>query len=137
MSDQDRVEKPALGIMERGYRGAVEKQFFDAFYLAAELHRHPGGLDLLLRGQAATHAVRARPTPSLRLGDTELDTVTDSRVNLRNLIEAGVRVWVEESALAAFGFAAPLDDVLMDGIRVAADGELALRWPEYRAVYFL
>ncbi|MFC7617397.1 hypothetical protein ACFQV2_32245 [Actinokineospora soli] len=39
-----------LAIVERAYRGAVEKQFFDALYLAVELHRQLGGMDLLLRG---------------------------------------------------------------------------------------
>ncbi|WP_051838462.1 hypothetical protein [Streptomyces sp. NRRL WC-3742] len=137
MDRQVSAEGRTLAIVERGHRGALEKQFFDALYLAAELHRQLGGLDVLLRGQAATHAVRARPLPALRLGDTVVETLTDPRAGLRTLIDAGVRVWAEESALAAFGFTGTDPDVLLDGVRVAADGELALRWPEYRMVCFL
>ncbi|MEV7184261.1 hypothetical protein [Kitasatospora sp. NPDC093102] len=137
MDSQASAEGRTLAVVERAHRGALEKQFFDALYLATELNRQLGGLDVLLRGQAATHAVRARPLPELRLGDTTVTTLADPRSGLRTLIEAGVRVWVEESALAAFGFTGPLDGVLLDGVRLAADGELALRWPEYRMVCFL
>lgn len=49
-----------LGIVERAYRGAVEKQFFDVLYMSVELHRQLGGMDILLRGPAVTCALRGR-----------------------------------------------------------------------------
>ncbi|MEU9113899.1 hypothetical protein AB0D04_19475 [Streptomyces sp. NPDC048483] len=135
MSHQDDGGKRTLAIVERAYRGALEKQFFDELYLAVELHRQLGGLDLLLRGQAVTYAVRTEPVPALRIGTRTLDTLSDPRRDLTVLLDAGVRVSAEESALAAY---APHGrDRLLPGVQTAADGELALRWPDYRMVCFL
>ena len=123
-----------LAVVERGYRGAVDKQFFTPLYLAVELHRQLGGLDLLLRGDAVTCAVTAPPPPPLRLGGTELTTLADPRRELATLQDLGVGVWVEEPDLAAHGIAA---DRLLPGVGVAAAGGFAVRWPEYRTVCFL
>jgi hypothetical protein len=128
-ADRQRV----LAIVERGYRGALEKQFFDELYLATELHRQLGGLDVLLRGPAVTYALDAPPPPALRIGDRTVDTLTDPREGLRSLLDAGVGVWVEEPALAALGSPRPP----LDGVRLARQGEVAARWGEYRMVFFL
>ncbi|MFJ9715270.1 hypothetical protein ACIRPQ_04885 [Streptomyces sp. NPDC101213] len=120
--------------MEKAYRGALEKQFFDALYLAVELNRQLGGLDVLLRGRAVTYGVRARPVPALRIGSRTVDTLTDPRRDLRTLMDAGVRVHAEESGLAAHGLSA---DRLLDGVLPVPDGSMALRWPEYRMVCYL
>jgi hypothetical protein len=125
----------ALGIVERAYRGAVEKQFFDSLCLAVELHRQLGGLDLLLCGPAVSYALRADPPPALRLGDRVLDTLSDPRAGLRRLLDAGVRVWVQEPDLAALGLAG--DGRLLDGVRLAPAGAMAARWPAYRTVFYL
>lgn len=123
-----------LAIVERAYRGAVEKQFFDSLCLAAELHRRLGGLDLLLRGPAVSYALRADPPPPLKLGDRVLDTLTDPRAGLRRLLNAGVRVWVAGADLAALGLAG--GDRLLDGV-VPAPAGLAARWGDYRTVCYL
>ncbi|MEU5538907.1 hypothetical protein [Streptomyces sp. NPDC020362] len=122
-----------LAIVERGYRGALDKQFFDELYLATELHRQLGGLDILLRGAAVTYALDAPPPPALRIGERTVDTVTDPRAGLRSLLAAGVGVWVEEPALAALG--SPRRP--LPGIRLAGEGEVAARWQDYRMVFFL
>lgn len=127
------ASKRTLAIVERAYRGVLEKQFFDELYLAAELHRQLGGLDLLLRGPAVSYAVAAPPVPALRIGDRTVATVTNPRAHLRTLLDAGVRVWAEESSRAAY---AP-GTALLEGVATAADGELAGRWPDYRMVCFL
>lgn len=130
----DMPGRRTLAIVEKAYRGALEKQFFDTLYLAVELHRQLGGLDLLLRGRAVTYGVRAEPVPALRIGGRTLDTLSDPRRDLRVLMDAGVRVHAEESALAAHG----LDPGrLLAGVLTAADGSTALRWPEYRMVCYL
>ncbi|AOR31291.1 hypothetical protein BFF78_09790 [Streptomyces fodineus] len=133
MSDQADGEQRVLAIVERGYRGALDKQFFDELYLATELHRQLGGLDILLRGTAVGYALDAPPPPALRIGARTLDTLTDPRAGLRSLLEAGVGVWVEEPALTALGSPRPP----LAGIRLARDGEVAARWAEYRMVFFL
>jgi hypothetical protein len=124
----------SLAIVERAYRGAVEKQFFDSLCLAAELHRQLGGLDLLLCGPAVSYALRAGPPPALRFGDRVVDTLSDPRATLRWLLAAGVRVWVCAPDLAALGLAG--DGRLLDGVR-PAPADLAARWPDYRTVFYL
>jgi hypothetical protein len=47
-----------------------------------------------------------------------------------------VGVWAEEPGLAALGGSGS-PDRLLAGIRVAAEGETAARWTEYRMVCFL
>ncbi len=123
-----------LAIVEQAYRGALEKQFFDCFCLAAELHRQLGGLDMLLRGAAATYAVPAPEPVSLILGGRELATFSVPRTNLGTLLDAGAGVFVEREGLAEHG----LTDVEpIDGITVVEGQELARRWPDYRTVCFL
>lgn len=124
-----------LGIVERAYRGALEKQFFDELYLSVELHRQLGGLDLLLRGQAVGYAAAAATVPELRFGKRTVATLSDHRRDLATLLENGVRVLAEESSLAAYlpGGA----DRLVPGVVPVADGALAVRWPEYRLVFFV
>ncbi|MBW5483239.1 hypothetical protein [Streptomyces bambusae] len=122
-----------LAIIERGYRGALEKQFFDELYLATELHRQLGGLDILLRGSAVGYAVDAGPVPAVRLGNRTVDTLTDPRAGLKTLLAAGVGVLVEEPDIATLGAARPL----VEGVRLTAAGETAARWIDYRMVVFL
>jgi hypothetical protein len=136
MEFQEHPGGRVLAIVERGYRGALEKQFFDELYLATELHRQLGGLDILLRGQAVTYAIDAPPVPPLRIGNRTVDTLSDPRKGLRTLLDAGVGVWAEEPGLAALGGSGS-PDRLLAGIRVAAEGETAARWTEYRMVCFL
>lgn len=115
-----------LAVVERGYRGAVETQFADVLYLVRELNRQLGGLDLSLRGLAATYAVTAAP-PDPVVG---VDTLPDPRASLRTLLAEGVTVSVADADLEALGL--PGDVPLLPGVvRGAA------RWSDYRAVWFL
>lgn len=136
MTFQEHPDGRVLAIVERGYRGALEKQFFDELYLATELHRQLGGLDILLRGQAVTYALDAPPVPPLRIGNRTVDTLPDPRQGLRTLLDAGVGVWAEEPGLAALG-AAGSPGRLLAGIQVAPEGGTAARWTDYRMVCFL
>ncbi|GLZ32200.1 hypothetical protein Lesp02_43880 [Lentzea sp. NBRC 105346] len=124
----------SLAIMERAYRGAVEKQFLDALYLAVELHRQLGGLDLLLRGPAVSYAATGGEVGAIQIGNRKVDVLTDPRRDLARLQESGVDVWVEEPDLAPFGID---PGALLPGVRTAASGEMARRWPDYERVFFL
>lgn len=125
----------SLAIVESGYRGALETQYFDALYSALELHRQLGGLEILLRGSAASYAIDARPAPAPLIGTVVVATANDPRSGVRRLLEAGVRVWVEEPDLHACG----LDTTgrLIPGVERVPRGALAGRWPHYRSVFFL
>ncbi|MET9657652.1 hypothetical protein [Streptomyces sp. NPDC006510] len=124
-----------LGIVERAYRGAVEKQFFDVLYMAVELHRQLGGMDILLRGPAVTCALAAAEVGPLRFGGRVLDSLTDPRRDLRVLLDAGVRVLVQKEDLTALGF--DPGDLLDPAVRPVSAAEVVRRWPEYRTVSFL
>ncbi|MER6623312.1 hypothetical protein [Streptomyces sp. NPDC000931] len=124
-----------LAIVERAYRGAVEKQFVDSLYLAAELNRQLGGMDILLRGQAVTYAARGVRMPSLRLGKRVIDTLTDPRADVRNLLDLGMRVYADESDLISYGLAG--EGGCLDGVQPVPADEAAARWSSYRMVCFL
>ncbi|AEM82830.1 hypothetical protein [Streptomyces violaceusniger] len=124
-----------LAIVERAYRGAVEKQFADALYLALELHRQLGGIDILLRGQAVTYAARDAHVPPLRLGNRVIETLTDPRGDVLRLLDAGVRVYAEEPGLAAYGLDG--EGRLLDRVRPMPADEAAARWSTYRMVCFM
>jgi hypothetical protein len=124
-----------LAIVERAFRGAVEKQFVDALFLAVELHRQMGGMDILLRGPAVTYAARNARVPALRLGDRVVDTLSDPRADVRRLLESGLVVYAEEPGLAAYGLDS--GDQLLDGVRRMPAGGAAARCSEYRLVCFL
>lgn len=136
MPDQDITGgAQVLGIVERAYRGAVEKQFFDVLYMSVELHRQLGGMDLLLRGPAVTCALRGAETGPLLLGGRLLDTLGDQRRDLRALIDSGVRVFVQEEDLTDLGFGPA--DLVDAAVRPVTSAQLTDWWPHYRMVGFL
>ncbi|MCL6292859.1 hypothetical protein [Streptomyces sp. 43Y-GA-1] len=124
-----------LGIVERAYRGAVEKQFFDVLYMAVELHRQLGGMDILLRGPAVTCALRAAETAPLTFGGRVLDTLSDQRRDLRALLAAGVRVLVQEEDLTDLGLGPA--DLVDAAVRPVTSAQLSGWWPHYRMVSYL
>ncbi|MFI6849627.1 hypothetical protein OG535_07020 [Kitasatospora sp. NBC_00085] len=131
MAEQARV----LAIVDRGYRGAVEKQFVDTLYLVRELHRQMGGMDILLRGQAVSYAARDATVAPLRFGNRVVETLSDPRRDVRALLAAGIRVRAEEPGLIASGLVGReqlLEGVELIGARVAAES-----WSEYRMICFL
>lgn len=123
-----------LLIVERAYRGAVEEQFADALYFVRELHRQSGGVDLALRGPAAGYAVHTDRRPAVRIAGRPLDTLPDPRRSVRQLLDDGVAVWVEEPDLTALGVTALAR--LIPGVRCLAEHELASRWSSYARVWF-
>ncbi|MFI9100877.1 hypothetical protein ACIGXA_10140 [Streptomyces fildesensis] len=124
-----------LAIVERAYRGALEKQYADCLYLAAELHRQMGGMDIVLRGLSVTYAARRAHVPPLVLGGRLVDTLTDPRADVRVLLDAGVRVYAEEQGVRAYGLAG--EGSLLDGVRTISTLDVAARWSDYRLVCFL
>ncbi|NUS85232.1 MAG: hypothetical protein HOY75_21505 [Streptomyces sp.] len=125
-----------LVMIERAYRGAVERQFADALSLVTELHRQSvGGTDLALRGLAVSYALTTDYEPAVRIGGRTLDTLPDPRATVRDILAAGVAVLVEEPDLTALGRTAA--DRLLTGVRVVEAGGLAARWSSYEQVWFL
>ncbi|MER6300586.1 hypothetical protein ABT247_13580 [Kitasatospora sp. NPDC001539] len=124
-----------LAIVDRGYRGAIEKQFVDTLYLVRELHRQMGGMDILLRGQAVSYAARAARVAPLRFGDRVVETLSDPRRDVRALLDAGIRVRAEEPGLLASGMTG--GEQLLEGVELIGAQAAAESWSEYRMICFL
>lgn len=127
--------KSALMIVERAYRGAVETQFADVLYFIRALNRQSGGVDVALRGLAASYAVTGGCVPAIVVAGRTLDTLTDPRRCVTDLLADGVTVWVEEPDLAALG--PSTRGRLLPGVRCLAAGRLVARWPSYERVWFM
>ncbi|MFT2015050.1 hypothetical protein ACMA1D_04255 [Streptomyces sp. 796.1] len=124
-----------LGVIDRGYRGAVEVQFFDALYGILDFRQQLGGVALALRGAAVTVAIdEADYKPVVEFGPVRIDTLPDYRSSVRQLIAEGVPVMVDEPDLKALGFTA---DDLIAGVQCLDTNELAARWDEYDGVWFV
>ncbi|WP_406200637.1 hypothetical protein OH807_19880 [Kitasatospora sp. NBC_01560] len=117
-----------LAVAERGDHDALDRRFLRELHLDTGLHHRLGGLDVLLRGAAAAYA---------------LDTATGPRPGLRALLDAGVRVLVEEPGPTTDGPTTdgPTTDgpapPVVGGVERVAPRATAARWVEYRAVVFL
>ncbi|MFI0807540.1 hypothetical protein [Streptomyces echinatus] len=124
-----------LVIIDRGYRGSAEAQFFDALYGVEMLGDQLGGMDVVLRGTSVTAALAgAAPPPALQVGPTVLTTLADPRRSVCALVAKGAAVYVDEPGLAAFGLdRAPL----LPGVTRLDTARLAARWGDYAGVWFL
>lgn len=124
-----------LGIIDRAFRGAVEVQFFDAVYGVLDFRTQLGRVDLALRGLAVTMAVEERTyEPALQLGASRFTTLPDYRTGVRTLVSEGIQVFVDEPDLRRLGFG--VDD-LVPGVRCVDTNDLAARWTDYEAVWFV
>nr|URG41752.1 Pep23 [Streptomyces sp. NAK02211] len=124
-----------LVIIDRGYRGSAEAQFFDALYGVEMLGDQLGGMDVVLRGSSVTAALAgAGPPPALQVGPTAVNTLADPRRSVGALVDKGAAVYVDEPGLAALG----LDDApLLPGVTRIDTAHLAARWGDYAGVWFL
>lgn len=114
-----------LAVVEQTHRGATETQFADVFYVARELHRQLGRVDVVLRGAAVDAAVRrTAPVP-----ETAGVPAPDPAASVTALLEDGIRVYAATADLARQGLA---DSPLLAGVR---EGEP--EWDRYERVWFL
>ncbi|WP_423834077.1 hypothetical protein [Streptomyces manipurensis] len=124
-----------LVVIDRGYRGSVEAQFFDALYGVEMLGEQLGGMDVVLRGTGVTAALAgAHPPPEVRVGPTVLSTLADPRRSIGTLVDRGTAVYVDGPGLTALG----LDHApLLPGVTRMDTSRLTARWGDYAGVWFL
>lgn len=123
-----------LAIIEHGYRGSVETQFADVLYLARELNRQFGRLDIALRGLAITYALVGTFDPCIALGSQRLDTLPNCQRSIRLLLDEGVTLYADAQDLHALGLT---HDRLIAGVQCEEANCLARRWRDYDRVWFL
>ncbi|MFC0599939.1 hypothetical protein [Streptomyces palmae] len=124
-----------LAVIDRGYRGTLEAQFFDALYGVLAFRGQLGTIDLVLRGTAVTAAVTAESAPPrLKLAGLPEITAPDPRASVATLVEEGVAVYVDRHGLTALGLD---EDRLLPGVRCVDSTRLALSWDTYQHVWFL
>jgi len=124
-----------LGILDRGYRGAVESQFFDPLYGFLDMREQLGAVDIVLRGLAVTMAVAEDAyTPSLDLGPVRLTTLPDYRRVIADMVAEGMDVTADEPDLRALGFTAA---DLLPGVSCMDTNGIARKWTDYDRVWFV
>ncbi|MBC2875738.1 MULTISPECIES: hypothetical protein [Streptomyces] len=124
-----------LGVIDRGYRGSVEVQFFDAMYGFLDFLPQLDRVMIALRGAAVTLAVDEDTyRPVVDFGPVRVDTLPDYRAAVRQLIAEKVAVVADEPDLRALGFG-PQD--LVPGVRCLDTNELTASWAEFDGVWFV
>lgn len=124
-----------LAVVDRGYRGTVESQFFDALYGILAFHQQLGSIDVVLRGSSVTAALICEDDElRLRLGAGESDPLPSPRASVRAMVAEGITVYVDEPSLNAFGLN---PGSLIGGVSCLDTTELAVRWARYDGVWFL
>lgn len=112
-------------VVEDAYRGTVERGYADCFYLARVLSAQLDGLEVYLRGPAATLALAA---PGGAPGESE-DHLGE---NLRGLVASGVRVMVCQGDLAARSRS---PHRLLTGVELVDGPRCVASWADYDAVW--
>lgn len=107
----------ALVVVDRPYRGVLERAYADCFYLIRVLRAQLGAIDLVLRGEAVLLAARSGGWDG----------------GLPALLGDGVAVVVERDDAELFGLAAT---DLLDGVRVTPPAPRP-EWSAYDHVWFV
>ncbi|MGW0783130.1 hypothetical protein [Streptomyces sp. NPDC002913] len=127
--------QPLLAVLERPVQtGPVETSYADVLYVARELHRQFGALELILRGAAVTAGVEAADPGPPALGPQLQAVVPSPASGVADLIADGAAVWADEASLARLGLATGR---LVNGVRTCDAGRLADVLPGHERVWFL
>lgn len=118
----------ALAVVERGHRGALEKQYADVFYLARELNRQMEAVDVCLRGSAATYALESAVVAQLESADD------GPQAGVRTLLRDGVDICVLAEDLAALRMG---PERLLSGVSIVSRASFVKCWSTYTGVWFL
>lgn len=88
-----------LNIIESAYRGTLEEQDDTIVWITHALKGAGADIDVLLRGNAVSYAVKAQKGPSLRFGARQQKHGPDIAGEVQKLLEKGVKVrYVSEDA---------------------------------------
>lgn len=110
-----------LNIIESAYRGTLEEQDDTIVWITHALKGAGADIDVLLRGNAVSYAVKEQKGPVLRFGARQQKHGPDIVGEVKKLVEKGVKVrYVAEDARDR-GLESGL---LLDGVEPVAAEEL-------------
>lgn len=127
------VGKTSLIIIERSFRGAVERQDFDAVWMSCVVDNLGRKTALLLKGNCVLYALDDQVRVSAAIGGIRLNTLPYYKGAIQALLKARVPVFVTENDCRDRRIA---PDRLIPGIRRICAGELAEICGRYDHIWF-
>lgn len=121
-----------LNIIESAYRGTLEEQDDTIVWITHAMKGAGADIDVLLRGNAVSYAVKAQHVDGLRFGARQQKHGPDLAGDVAKLVEKGVKVrYVKEDA-SARGLEG---DLLLDGVEAVPAAELPKLLDGYERVW--
>jgi intracellular sulfur oxidation DsrE/DsrF family protein len=121
-----------LNIVEAAYRGTLEEQDDTIVWICHAMKGAGADIDVLLRGNSVSYAVKAQDASGLAFGDaaqTQPPRLADDLIRLK---AKGVRIYAVEDALRERGIE---PDALIDGLDLVPRGKLAALFADYDQVW--
>lgn len=95
-----------LNILSTAYRATLEEQDDTVLWLSQSLRRAGAGIDLLLRGAAASYLVAGQGVAPLAIGGRAQRNAPDIAGQIEELRRSGAAVFVLETDLELYGLRA-------------------------------
>lgn len=125
--------KSSLVIVERSFRGAVERQDFHAVWMSCVVDNLGRRTALLLKGNSVLYALNDQVRPEVAIGGVRLDTLPYYKETIRDLLNARVPVFVTENDCRD----RRIDlDRLIEGVRPVSAVKLAEICGQYDHIWF-
>jgi intracellular sulfur oxidation DsrE/DsrF family protein len=121
-----------LNIVSSAYRATFEEQDDTVVWLVHAMRGAGAEMDVVLRGNAVSYAVRGQDASGLTLGDWRQTNPPRVGDDVAGLAAKGVRVFVVVEDLAARGIE---PSELLDGLAVVPRRDLASLCDGYRHVW--
>jgi sulfur relay (sulfurtransferase) DsrF/TusC family protein len=121
-----------LNIVEAAYRGTLEEQDDTIVWICHAMKGASADIDVLLRGNAVSYAVKGQDARGLAFGGAEQTQPPQLAGDLSKLKAKGVKIYLVQDALRERGIAA---EELIDGMTFVPRRDLAKLFTEYDQVW--
>ncbi|MDC8758937.1 hypothetical protein [Janthinobacterium fluminis] len=108
-----RPSKTSLAIIERAYRGSLEEQYGHIVWLTRIMKGMSAPTALLLKGDTLMFAKRGQLVRPLRIGDLDIDVLSNYEAGLVDVLAAQVPVYAWHADMLRLGLT---QADLVDGI---------------------
>lgn len=121
-----------LNIVSSGYRATIEEQDDTVVWISHAMRNAGAGIDLLLRGAASNYPVKGQKVEPVALGGRVQKHAPDVHGQVRQLIEAGARIYVVREDLDKRGIKA---DEMIEKVEVLDSREVPELLTRYDQVW--